>query len=75
MKFSEYPKEIDGFKRQLNTSTQNVDWNYVGYERGNDLGYVTADDLKAGKLQVRKVDQVKPDDGTRKVTVPSNRIW
>lgn len=75
MKFSEYPKEVNGFKRQANTSTQHFEWNYVAYERGNDLGYVTGEDLAAGKLQVRKVDQVKPGDGTRKVAVPSNRIW
>lgn len=75
MKFSEYPEQIDGFKRNRNTSKQDVEWNYVGYTRGNDLGYVTAEDLKAGKLQVHKLDLVKPDDGSRKVAVPSNRIW
>jgi hypothetical protein len=75
MKFSEYPKEINGFKRESNPCRSNADFNYVSYSRGNDLGYVTADDLSAGRLQVRKIDQVKPGDGTRKVAVPSDRIW
>ncbi len=76
MKFTEYPKEINGFKRAVkNPSSTNADFSYVRYTRGNDLGYVTAEDLAAGKLQVRKVEQAKPADGTRKVAVPSNRIW
>lgn len=75
MKFTEFPKEINGFKKERTNPAPNADFNYVSYSRGNDLGYVTAEDLKAGKFQVRKVEQVKPDNGTRKVAVPSNRIW
>lgn len=76
--FLDFPNFINGFKREpllVSDDTKEVKLNYHGYTRGNDLGYVTAEDLKAGLHQVRKIDQVKPDDGTRKVAVPSNRIW
>lgn len=76
--FSDFPKTINGFTRDEILVGDNVakcNISHVNYTRGNDLGYVTAEDLAAGKLQVRKIDQVTPEGGGRKVAVPSEQVW
>jgi len=77
VKYSDFPQTINGFTKGSSTSKDsNANWNYVGYTRGNDLGYVTAADLQAGLKQVRKIDQVRPEGGGRKLAIPSpDRIW
>ena len=72
-----FPKRLKGFVRDdvtVDASATAANFNYVGYSRGNDLGYVTLDDLDSGIRQVRKLD-LAPTDMPRKVAVPSDRIW
>lgn len=75
--FSQFPETLNGFTREdtfIDDAITECKINYVGYSRGNNLGYVTAADLAAGRLQVRKIDTVQPETG-RKVAVPSERVW
>ena len=76
--FSDFPATVAGFTREdvfVDDLTTETTFNYVSYIRGRDLGYVTAEDLAAGRLQVRKIAQVKPEGGGRKVAVPSERVY
>ena len=75
--FLKFPKRIGSFVRQpvmVDENATTANFNYVGYSRGNDLGYVTLDDLNNGIRQVRKLDLV-PTNMEHKVATPSDRIW
>lgn len=75
--FLKFPKRIGGFTRQpvmVDENATTANFNYVSYARGNDLGYVTLEDINNGVRQVRKLDLVKTDAGF-KVANPSNRVW
>ncbi len=75
--FLKFPKRIGDFVRDpvmIDETATTANFNYVSYSRGNDLGYVTLDDLNSGIRRVRKLD-LTPTDMGRKVAVPSDRIW
>ena len=75
--FSIFPEVVNGFTRDplmVADDVSRVEINAHGYSRGNEMGYVTAADLSAGLLQVRKVATEKVD-GARAVAIPSDEVF